>query len=108
MSTVSKLREALDAYESREKQKTEDVRKKVEAISGDIEWLTASVEGWFRLIDGVQVKHEPVKLETMIDGLAVELAANKTILLFAGKQIELSPEINAKQMGEIHCEGLGG
>ncbi|HEE9760606.1 TPA: hypothetical protein R8F97_001481 [Pseudomonas putida] len=106
MSTASKLREALDAYESREQQKADAVRKKVEDISGEIDWLTTAVEGWFRLIDGVQVKQEPIKLTATIDGLAVELAAKKTLLLFAGKTLQLTPEISAKHTANFTLKGL--
>jgi hypothetical protein len=106
MSTVSKLREALDAYESREQQKADAVKKKVQDISGEIDWLTTAVEGWFRLIDGVQVKHEPVKLEATMDGLSVELPAKKTFLLFAGKTIEIAPEITAKHTANFTLRGL--
>lgn len=106
MSTVSKLREALDAYESREQQKADAVKEKVQDISGEIEWLTTAVEGWFRLIDGVQVEHEPVKLKATIDGLSVELAAKKTFLKFAGKTIEIAPEITVQHTANFTLKGL--
>lgn len=106
MSTASKLREALEAYESREQQKADAVARKVEDIATEIDWLTTAVDGWFRLIDGVQVKQEPIMLKATIDGLTVELPKKKTLLVFAGKTIELKPEISSKHIASFTLKGL--